>query len=98
MRRMIKSVSVGGFLGLVVLAFILMSGKNNPEPNTAIAAAPMLNTASPDFAATAASADAASPVTNTISAAEKLKEEAMAVYDSMDLNKFGLSKKAFEYA
>jgi hypothetical protein len=93
---MIKSVSVGGFLGLLILAFILMSGKNSPKTSFSIGAAPAANAASPDGAGSKLVLMA--PVATTVSAAEKLKAEAMAAYDSMNLKKFGLSKKAFEYA
>jgi hypothetical protein len=73
-----------------------MSGKNNPTTTPTIAAAPVVSAVSPDSAT--ANIVAAAPVAATVSVSERLKAEAMAVYDSMKLKKFGLSKKAFEYA
>jgi hypothetical protein len=83
MYKPFKSVSVGSLLCLFFSWPVLISGTHKQDESKE----------TPTIISTTSSA-----VTVIKSASQLLLEEADALYDSMHLKKWGLSKKAFEYA
>jgi hypothetical protein len=83
MYKPFKSVSVGSLLCLFFSWPVLISGTHKQDENKE---------------PTTITSTTSSAVTVIKSASQLLLEEADALYDSMHLKKWGLSKKAFEYA
>src|SRR5262245_17810141 len=90
MHFQVKSMSYGIVLCVLAISPVITSGTANGGVKTTVRVTGSLNNAAARVIATASAI--------TKSAADAIVAEAKSLYDTMDLQKFGLSGKAFEYA